>query len=136
MARYTKRLRVSSHSLSGFKEGMLAKLAQFKDYLGEEMVFSMTDKGDKIVIEESGKKAVQMVNSSTGERFAIIEPALSSIGVSESVCFRVGKIAGWVGLGICIKQEIKAKQFKFNHQKTGHSSYMISHNGYCWSHSD
>jgi hypothetical protein len=37
-------------------------------------------------------------------------------------------------VGICHKDVIKKANFKFNYTSTGHGSYLISTNGYTWSH--
>lgn len=48
---------------------------------------------------------------------------------------KINCLSGWIGLGICLKQVVSNCQFKFNSGSTGHGSYMISFNGYSWSHS-
>lgn len=45
------------------------------------------------------------------------------------------KFVGWVGAGICLKNSIKAANYHFNYTNIGHGSYLISTNGYTWSHS-
>ncbi len=42
---------------------------------------------------------------------------------------------GWVGVGICLKNCIKNSNYHFNYTNIGHGSYLISTNGYTWSHS-
>lgn len=49
---------------------------------------------------------------------------------------KVIKFVGWVGVGICLKNVITKANYYFNYSATGHGSYMISNNGYSWSHSD
>jgi len=48
---------------------------------------------------------------------------------------KVKKFVGWVGLGICLKNMIKGANYHFNYTNIGHGSYLISSNGYSWSHS-
>jgi hypothetical protein len=48
---------------------------------------------------------------------------------------KVKKFVGWVGLGICLRNVIKKSNYHFNYTNTGHGSYLISSNGYSWSHS-
>jgi len=48
---------------------------------------------------------------------------------------RVKKFVGWVGVGICLRKSIKDAHFHFNYTNIGHGSYLISTNGYSWSHS-
>jgi hypothetical protein len=48
---------------------------------------------------------------------------------------KIIKLTGWIGIGICLKRLIEDSQFKFNYTKLGHGSYLISGNGYSWSHS-
>lgn len=47
----------------------------------------------------------------------------------------VTKLVGWVGVGICLKNVISKANFCFNYSNINHGSYMISNNGYSWSHS-
>lgn len=47
----------------------------------------------------------------------------------------MNKFVGWVGAGICLKNHITNANFNFSYTTTGHGSYMISSNGYSWSHS-
>jgi len=47
----------------------------------------------------------------------------------------VKKFVGWVGVGICLKNCIKNANYHFNYTNIGHGSYLISTNGYTWSHS-
>ena len=48
---------------------------------------------------------------------------------------KIKKFTGWIGLGICLKNIIKNANYHFNYNNTGHGSYLISSNGYSWSHS-
>lgn len=45
------------------------------------------------------------------------------------------KFVGWAGVGICLKNSIKTANYHFNYTNIGHGSYLISTNGYSWSHS-
>lgn len=42
---------------------------------------------------------------------------------------------GWIGVGICLRNQIKNANYFFNYTNIGHGSYLISSNGYSWSHS-
>lgn len=46
---------------------------------------------------------------------------------------RISKLAGWIGIGVCLKQKIIQNGFKFKYDTLGHGSYLISSNGYSWS---
>lgn len=48
---------------------------------------------------------------------------------------KIKKFTGWIGLGICLKNIIKNANYHFNYNNIGHGSYLISSNGYSWSHS-
>lgn len=48
---------------------------------------------------------------------------------------KVIKFVGWIGVGICLKKIISNANYFFNYSTVGHGSYMISNNGYSWSHS-
>jgi hypothetical protein len=39
-------------------------------------------------------------------------------------------------VGICLKKAIESCNYFFNDTKHNHGSYLISANGYCWSHSE
>ena len=45
------------------------------------------------------------------------------------------KLKGWIGVGICLQKIIVNANYKFNYTQTYHGSYLISSNGYSWSHS-
>lgn len=55
----------------------------------------------------------------------------------DKICWgiKVIKFVGWIGVGICLKNVITKANFFFNYTTVGHGSYMISNNGYSWSHS-
>lgn len=48
---------------------------------------------------------------------------------------KIKKFVGWIGLGICLRNSIKNANYHFNYTNIGHGSYLISSNGYSWSHS-
>lgn len=50
--------------------------------------------------------------------------------------FKISKLKGWIGIGICLKKVIEGSNYFFNDTKHNHGSYLISANGYCWSHSE
>lgn len=59
------------------------------------------------------------------------------LGYSDKVTWgiKIVKFAGWIGVGISLKNIITKANFAFNYSSIGHGSYMISNNGYSWSHS-
>ena len=50
--------------------------------------------------------------------------------------YKVIKCSSWIGVGICLKQSIINLKYQFNYSNIGHGSYLLSSNGYTWSHSD
>jgi hypothetical protein len=48
---------------------------------------------------------------------------------------KIIKLVGWIGLGIALKNSIIKANFNFHYTNIGHGSYLISSNGYSWSHS-
>lgn len=56
---------------------------------------------------------------------------------SKKLCWgiKVVKFVGWIGIGICLQKQISKANFHFHYTNTGHGSYLISTNGYSWSHS-
>ena len=71
---------------------------------------------------------------SSGERFALMEAKESLIG-NYSVIVKIRKLKGWIGIGICLQNGIVKAGYKFNYTQTYHGSYLVSTNGYSWSHS-
>lgn len=57
------------------------------------------------------------------------------IGIKTQWGIKVKKFVGWVGVGICLKKKISTANYHFNYTNIGHGSYLISTNGYTWSHS-
>lgn len=49
---------------------------------------------------------------------------------------KIVKISGWVGIGISLKNTLIKANYHFNYTNIGHGSYLISNNGYSWSHSN
>jgi hypothetical protein len=49
--------------------------------------------------------------------------------------FKINKLKGWIGVGICLREKIVKAGYKFNYTVPEHGSYLISANGYSWSHS-
>lgn len=98
-------------------------------------------KAQSIVI--NGSIAQQTQSNSNGERFALAEANLvyqnskttDSSNKDIKIAFRINKLKGWIGIGICLKQAILKCNYKFNYTQTYHGSYLISANGYSWSHS-
>lgn len=89
-------------------------------------------KGAKLKITDNIIEQTNM--ESSGQRFALADLALP---INSKVCWgiKVKKFFGWVGIGICLRNIIKTANYHFNHTNIGHGSYLISSNGYCWSHS-
>ncbi len=52
-----------------------------------------------------------------------------------AVGIKIRKIKGWIGIGICLKNLIVNSSYKFNYTQNYHGSYLISANGFSWSHS-
>ena len=48
---------------------------------------------------------------------------------------KIRNLSGWIGIGICLKNSIVKAGYKFNYTVNYHGSYLISTNGYSWSHS-
>lgn len=98
--------------------------------------WSQQMKGHKIKV--TGNIAEQAGMESSGQRFILIEPSLNPLGgakVKMNWGLRIIKFVGWVGIGICLKNAIVKANYHFNYNNIGHGSYLISSNGYSWSHS-
>lgn len=53
---------------------------------------------------------------------------------NSKILLKVSNIQNFVGLGVCLKNVLSSKNFKFDYNNVGHGSYLISSNGYSWSH--
>ena len=49
---------------------------------------------------------------------------------------KIGKFSSWMGVGICLKKPIVNGNYQFTYSMIGHGSYLLSSNGYTWSHSE
>ena len=78
--------------------------------------------------------ASQTSSSSGGQRFALVE-SKQKIFTDIEIAFKVKKLKGWIGVGVCLQKIIVNANYKFNYTQTYHGSYLISSNGYSWSHS-
>jgi len=77
--------------------------------------------------------------STSGYKFAILNPALNSKGIKKRVfAFKIKEVSSnnWIALGICHAKIIIEKAFNFTFSTLGHGAYMISSNGGTWSHHD
>lgn len=96
--------------------------------------WSPTLKGTKIKI--NGTIAEQTSTESAGQRFILMEPALNDSTQRKKIWgIRVKSFGGWIGIGISLHNVIKNANYHFNYTVLGHGSYLISSNGYSWSHS-
>lgn len=96
--------------------------------------WSPTLKGAKIKI--NGTIAEQTSTESAGQRFILMEPSLNDGSHRKKVWgIRVKSFGGWIGIGISLHNIIKNANYHFNYTVLGHGSYLISSNGYSWSHS-
>jgi hypothetical protein len=78
--------------------------------------------------------ASQTASSSNGERFALMS-SHKNVNDDIVVGIKVRKLKGWIGVGICLHDVIVSGNYKFNYTQNYHGSYLISTNGYSWSHS-
>jgi hypothetical protein len=101
---------------------------------GGKFIWSATLKGAKIKVTDN--LAEQTATESSGQRFILMEPGLNDGTLrKKNWGIRVKKFGGWIGIGISMQGLIKAANFHFNYTVIGHGSYLISSNGYSWSHS-
>lgn len=61
---------------------------------------------------------------------------------TQKITFKVTELKNWIGVGVALKKKIKSLDFKFLCilfdnvvNNIGHGSYLVSSNGYTWSHS-
>lgn len=76
---------------------------------------------------------------SSGQRFLLLQPSLPKKlnfnGRMQTWGIKLIKLAGWIAVGIALKNKIANGKYVFTYSNIGHGSYLISANGYCWSHS-
>ncbi|KAL4459790.1 hypothetical protein ABPG74_003316 [Tetrahymena malaccensis] len=99
----------------------------------KQLRFSDKLKGTSIQIK-SPNLAQQTQNESSGQRFCLLEPNLPH-NSRLRWGFRIKSLIGWIGIGICLSGIIKGFNYHFKYSKIGHGSYLLSGNGYTWSHS-
>lgn len=93
-----------------------------------------------MILRNDNKICQQTGFEASGQRFALIEPQLNRM--SKYVNYKpqkwgvkIVKGIGWIGIGIGLKNTIVKSNYGFQYTNIGHGSYMISANGYTWSHS-
>lgn len=67
------------------------------------------------------------------KRFALMEPQLS-MTVRRRWSLRVHELREWIGVGVGHPSILMAEKYEFDVNSLGHGYYMISHNGFTWSH--
>lgn len=72
---------------------------------------------------------------SSGQRFILMDKDLNTNLSKKSWGIKINKLGGWIGIGISLKNKIMVANYNFNYSNIGHGSYLISTNGYSWSHS-
>lgn len=70
----------------------------------------------------------------------LIQPSLKKLDFKNKLSLqtwgiKIIKLVGWIGLGIALKNSIIKADYNFHYTNIGHGSYLISSNGYSWSHS-
>ncbi|EGR28180.1 hypothetical protein IMG5_181090 [Ichthyophthirius multifiliis] len=95
--------------------------------------FSQTLKSSTITLIDQ-KISTQTQNQDGENRFALLEPVLQ-LNKTAKFAFQVKNTTSWVGLGICLKNILQKRNFKFDYNNTGNGTYLVSSNGYTWSHS-
>ena len=48
---------------------------------------------------------------------------------------KINRLTGWVGVGLGLRKVVVNAKYKFNYNSPGHGMYIMSGNGYIWSHS-
>ena len=77
-----------------------------------------------------------MNQSNAEQRVALMKVEFSSNSKGKyRWAIKILKLHGWIGLGLALKNTVVNSNYKFNYGSTGHGMYLISANGYTWSHS-
>ena len=91
-------------------------------------------KGAKIMI--NGNIAEQTGMEAAGQRFILMNKNLNTNTRKKAWGIKIKKFGGWIGIGISLKKQIATANYNFHYTVLGHGSYLISTNGYSWSHSE
>jgi len=75
--------------------------------------FSPTMKSKTIVLVKKMVGAKQNESNNGDLRFALIEPCLS-VNRPSKITFVVKRCVNWIGIGICLKQVVSGKNYKFS----------------------
>ena len=63
----------------------------------------------------------------------MMDPSIET-GTLKEFKFKMKKIVStWVAVGMCHRDIVVAKDYRFNFSNTGHGAYMVSSNGGVWS---
>ena len=73
---------------------------------------------------------------SSGQRFILMNKNLNTNSRKKSWGIKIKKFGGWIGIGMSLKKQIMTANYNFHYTILGHGSYLISTNGYSWSHSE
>ncbi len=92
------------------------------------------------MVEKNGTIAKQTKTGSPG-RFVLVA---EGVGLkNQHISFKITRLSHWIGIGICIRDKIAKVKYAFQcaflkilDEKIGHGSYLLSSNGFVWSHSE
>jgi hypothetical protein len=70
------------------------------------------------------------------QRVGLMKTGISKESKNKiSWAIRINRLTGWIGVGLGLRKVITNATYKFNYNAPGHGMYIISGNGYTWSHS-
>lgn len=86
------------------------------------------------------KRTIATQTHTQSGRFVLIEEGM---GIqNRKIKFKVTNLKNWIGVGVCLKNKIAAVNYQFkcmpftmSDEVLGHGSFLLSNNGYTWSHS-
>ena len=78
-------------------------------------------------------KTTAISNSSDSYKFAVLEPSIESSGLKEFKFRMKNLVSSWVAVGMCHRDIVVSKDYRFNYSSTGHGAYMVSSNRGVWS---
>ncbi|KAL4484963.1 hypothetical protein ABPG74_020140 [Tetrahymena malaccensis] len=96
-----------------------------------EICFNEEQKSPNLRLKSN---TIIVCDQNTDNRFGFVKPPIDKQKISR-IQFKVLQIKSWVGLGICYAKTIQNKSYQFQSDQIGNGYYIISNNGYSWSHS-
>ena len=95
--------------------------------------FSPLLKSPTITIDSTRKTAYQTTTDHQDKVIALVQETID-LTIKQKFAFKIISLRNWIGVGVGYKNMILSKNYKFDFQNIAHGCYLVSSNGYKWSH--